>query len=371
MSTVSHFTSVHSPTDTRITYKECKGLAKAGYAVTLVAPVQNAAPNLPAGIALQPLAKADSRSKRLLTSSLKMYQRLQSDADIYHFHDPELIPVGLFMRLMGKKVIYDVHENLPHQIMSKYWIPSGLRPLMAQLAGGLEWLAGNMLSGIVAATPAIASRFPNNKTVTVQNYPSVGELGVQEIVPYEKRQNWVGYIGGISAIRGVVELIEAVRYLEPNFQLKLAGSFTPTILEQQVKGMPGWSRVDFLGWQDRNQVGTLLQNLRVGLVTLHPVPNYVESYPVKMFEYMAAGVPVVASDFPLWRSIVNEARCGIVVDPLNPRAIADAINYLVNHPSEAADMGVAGRKAVMERFNWENEEKKLLSMYSQLLEGGT
>jgi glycosyltransferase involved in cell wall biosynthesis len=107
----------------------------------------------------------------------------------------------------------------------------------------------------------------------------------------------------------------------------------------------------------------MLARSSVGLVTLHPRLNYVDSQPIKMFEYMAAGVPVVCSSFPLWRGIVEGHRCGICVDPMNPGEIAAAIDRLASSPGEVEEMGRRGREAVRERFNWAVEEAKLLDLY--------
>jgi glycosyltransferase involved in cell wall biosynthesis len=116
-------------------------------------------------------------------------------------------------------------------------------------------------------------------------------------------------------------------------------------------------------------VAKILENSLAGIVTFLPSPNHLEAQPNKMFEYMSAGIPVIASDFPLWREIISGNDCGLLVNPLKPLEIAGAIDYLVNNPAEAKRMGRNGRLAVIEKYNWPMEEKKLLRFYDSILKG--
>jgi glycosyltransferase involved in cell wall biosynthesis len=149
-------------------------------------------------------------------------------------------------------------------------------------------------------------------------------------------------------------------------RLVLAGKCDPPELHYEVTQMTGWSRAAFVGWQSQDEVEGLLGRARVGLVLYHPVPNHKEAQPHKLYEYMCAGIPLIASDFPLWRNIIEEARCGMLVDPLDPKAIARAITWLLEHPKEAETMGIHGQKAANARFNWTKEEAKLLHLYQSL-----
>jgi glycosyltransferase involved in cell wall biosynthesis len=372
---VVHLTTVHPPLDTRIYWKECLSLSKAGYSVSLIGSKKN--------ITTEELKLAErnnvkiifldiplQRFLRMTIGTWKVFLRaLKERATVYHFHDPELIPVGLLLRLIGKRVIYDVHEDLPRQILSKYWIPPVLRGVVAKTAALAEWVAGKAMSGIAAVTTAIARRFPPHKTVVVQNFPLLSEFAPGEDVPYCSRPMLVAYVGVIATIRGVVEMVQAIEHLPEALgaRLVLAGMFSPLELEAEVRKLPGWRYVDFVGWQTRSGVSKLLASSRVGLVLFHPEPNHLEAQPNKLFEYMMAGIPVVASNFPLWREIVEGEKCGLTVDPLDPKAIAEAIRWLLEHPEEAEEMGKHGRKAVLEKYNWEREAEKLLEFYRKLL----
>jgi glycosyltransferase involved in cell wall biosynthesis len=295
---------------------------------------------------------------------------LSEKADVYHFHDPELIGVGLLLRLLGKRVVYDVHEDVPKQILSKHWIRPILRPSIAKATSIIEFATTLLFDGIVAATPAIAKRFPGNKTVTVQNFPILDKGFIAPGNSYAARPLTVAYVGAMNAVRGVREMVQAMILLPKRFNatLVLAGTFDPE-LETEVRDMQKLGCVDFIGWQSQQRVRDLLGNARAGLVLFHPVPNHMEAQPNKLFEYMQAGIPVVASDFPLWREIVNSCNCGLLVDPLDPKAIADAIQWLLEHPTEAEAMGARGMRAVNYEYNWNSEEKTLLSLYRVISRG--
>jgi glycosyltransferase involved in cell wall biosynthesis len=294
----------------------------------------------------------------------------EEDADVYHFHDPELIPVGLLLRANGRQVIYDVHEDLPKTILYKSYVPNWLKwPLQATVKLFEEGSA-RLMSGIIAATKPIAARFSKMGNVTVvHNYPLPEEFATAENKSETDRGNYVAYVGArIASGRGALEMVQAIGLLPPsmNTQLKLAGAFDPPELPESLSAVPGWERTVHLGVLGRTEVAQMLQHARAGLVLLHPEPNYLNAQPVKLFEYMGAAIPVIASDFPVWRNIIESAECGLLVDPLEPAAIAGAIEYLWNHPAEAAEMGRRGQAAVRARYNWSSEEQHLLRFYGGL-----
>jgi glycosyltransferase involved in cell wall biosynthesis len=129
----------------------------------------------------------------------------------------------------------------------------------------------------------------------------------------------------------------------------------------------GTGLVEHRGLQNRSEVAALLAGARIGLAVVHPLECFIQSQPTKLYEYMSAGLPVVVSDFPIWREIVASANCGLLVNPLDPEAIAEAIVWLLSHPAEAEQMGRNGRRAVVENYNWEQESARLTSIYSELL----
>jgi len=366
---IFHITSVHSAFDVRIFHKECKTLSENGYDVTIIA--QHDKDETIERIKIIALPKVKNRLERfLILNVIAFWKVLKQRADVYHLHDPELIFLGFILRLLGGKVVYDVHEDVPRQIFSKYWIPKIFRSIVSRLIELTEYFSAQVFNGIVCATPQIARRFPSTKTVLIQNFPMKDELSTEKGYPYELRPPLVGYIGGISGIRGIFEIIKAIDLIpdEFNIRLVLAGIFDPPEIENEVRLLQGWKKVEFLGWISRRIVKEILEKIRLGLVLFHPVPNHINSWPNKLFEYISAGIPVVASNFPLWIEIIKENDCGICVDPRSPDEIATAIEYLVTHPEEAKRKGENGRKAVLEKYNWENEAKKLINFYKMILE---
>lgn len=363
---IVHLSSAHYAADPRIFHKECKSLAKAGHDVTLVAWYE--ADAVIGGVKIRALGSPKNRLRRWTHTVWRLYREVaRLQADVYHFHDPELIPVGVWLSLHGKRVIYDAHEYLPHTFSYKYYIPAFARTALGWLAGRIENLAVRRLAGVVAATPGIAKKFysHNPNTVVVSNFPSLDELAGASSVPWSERLPLVVYVGNITRERGFHEAIKAMSFIRPELQarLALAGPITPG-LREEVLALPGSERTDLLGpIIDRCEVAALLGRARVGVVLLHPTPSFFNGMPTKLFEYMSAGVPVVASDFPLWREIVEGCGCGLLVDPLDIMGIAHAIEYLLTHPEEAQQMGARGRVACESRYNWSTEEQQLLAFY--------
>ncbi|MBV9268851.1 MAG: glycosyltransferase family 4 protein [Acidobacteriaceae bacterium] len=366
---ICFFTSVHYPFDFRIFHKECKSLAETGYAVTLVA-LHNRDETVE-GVRILGLRRPGSRMVRLtVTGCGALWRAWKEHADVYHFHDPELIWAAVLLRLAGKKVVRDVREDLPRQILDKHYLPKWSRRIVAIIAELCEIISAKALSGIVAATPLIANRFEkhNRRTVLVRNFPDIAEVTESATREWGNRENWVIYLGSISEARGIRHLIRAMELMpaELNVRLRLAGEFSPSRLQYSIGQMEGWRTVDYLGRLERSQIFPLLLQGRVGVLTLEDTPHIRFSWPVKLFEYMLAGLPVVASDIPLWRRIIEEAECGLLVDPMNPKAIADAITYLLENPSQSAAMGHRGREAVKRSYNWNGERQRLLSLYADL-----
>ena len=192
-----------------------------------------------------------------------------------------------------------------------------------------------------------------------RNFPV---LDPAPVPAFETRERLVAYVGAVTEARGAAEMVQAAARLPDGARLVLAGPAFPPALSDCLDALPGAERTERPGRLGRPAVTDLLARARAGLVVLHPTPQYVDAYPTKLFEYMAAGLPVVASDVPLWRRIVEGTGCGLLVDPLDPAAIAAACARLLADEALAAQMGAAGREAALARFAWRGEAERLVAV---------
>jgi len=361
---ICHITTVHPRYDVRIFYKECKSLQKNGFNVNLIV-ADDKGDEIKDNIKIFDVGKETSRLKRMMKSPSKIYAKaLELDADIYHFHDPELIFIGKKLINKNKRVIYDVHEDVPLQILSKPYLNLFLRKIVSKIFEYHENKNVKKFSHIITATDFIKERFLkiNNNTGSIKNYPIVDELKIN--VNRNNKKNSVCYVGAVAKIRGISEIVKAMEFTD--CKLNLAGKFDDKKLRDEIIKYKSWNKVTEYGFADRETVKQIYEESKAGLVTLHPTVNYKDALPVKLFEYMLAGIPVISSNIPLWQKIVEENNCGLCVNPYNPKEIAGAINIILNDDILAEKMGLNGQKAVIDKYNWAIEEKKLINIYKKV-----
>ena len=361
---ICHITTTHPVDDARIYQKECVSLADAGYDVTLIAPHDRR--EQMGGVTVLPLRGTPRNQLQRMASRSRTAYRLAAAlrADLYHFHDPDFLPYAALLARRGVPVIYDAHEDVPAQILTKHWIRPALRVPVSRAVGRVEAAAVRRLSAVVCADPLNVRRFEklNERVQLVANYPRLDHIVPS---PWDGRSHAVCYVGGISRIRGSLELVDAMASVDA--QLLLAGPVSPASLLATLESSPGWRNVVFHGRVPSAGVAEILGRAQVGALPLHAIPNYVVAQPVKLFEYLAAGIPVVASDVPPWNAIIARHDCGRCVPPEDAGALAAAFREVLAEPGAARAMGERGRRAAEAEYDWSVQAAGLLDLYRALL----
>lgn len=365
---ICHLASAHERDDTRVGVKMAQSAIDAGLSVAFVV-ADDGPDDVINGMQVVGTRRYQHRLARMLFGPIGVYRAaLKLNARIYKLHDPELLLLMPFIRLLSRaKFVFDSHEDVPVQFLAKPYLNPFIRRVGSSVLKILIHFLCARLDGVIAATPFIRNKLKkvNPNTIDICNYPIGHEMA--EAGGQAEERSSVTYIGNIGESRGIFELLEAMEHVRHPVHLELVGSFNDDATEARARAMPGWKYVTYHGWVGRDQVVAALKRSLVGIVVLRPHPNYVDALPVKMFEYMGGGVPVIASDFPLWRSIVEEADCGILVDPLDPLDLAAAIDEIHADKNRAAEMGRNGSKAALVKYNWGIEEVKLIGFYRELL----
>lgn len=372
---VTVLTSVHPPLDTRIFYRQARSLHALGYDILLIAP---GAPSAPVdGIRFKSLPTVGGRAGRPLRWPLLLWNAWRSKADLYHFHDPELLPWGLVLKWLTRRpVIYDSHEYLRESILARHWIPSPLRGVASALAARVETFVAARLDAVVCVTDEMAGRFRpfQPRVITVKNLPPSPSLPD----PPPARAPVVIYAGLMNVERGLDILYDTAalvhaRWPGAEFHILGAVEWHGMPAEAAKRPLADWESVGvrFLGSIPQPEVAAKLAAASVGWLPRDPrVPNNLLAWPNKLVEYMIVGLPVVASDLPTQAAVVTEAACGLVVEARSPQAHADAICALLDDPPRARELGEAGRLAATERYTWEAEAARLAELYRALLAPG-
>lgn len=362
---VAHVTTAHARGEVRIFLKECLSLAAAAYEVHLIV-ADGKGDTIIRGVHIHDAGIAHGRFQRMLLLPWRMWRAARKiDARLYHLHEPELLLIALLLGANGAKVVYDSHEDVPRAVLSREWISRPLRRLVSNVFERFENFVAARISAVVGATPLIAKRFSsiNPKTIAINNYPLASEIETALTSSGDGRT--VCYLGGISKIRGILEMVRALEHLD--VRLVIAGPFDSALTEESARALPGWAKVDYRGVVSRAEVYRIMSESMAGLLFFHPEPNHTDAQPNKMFEYMSAGLPVLASDFPVWKQLLDTTGAGLVADPLNPVRIAAAIGAILSDPSAGLAMGQRGQRAVVEKYQWKFEEFKLIQLYGEVL----
>lgn len=362
---VCHISTVHSAFDDRIFHKECRTLAQKGYEVSLV--VSHDKREQVEGVNIEPLPDKDGRLYRVFNKSFIAFKKAKSiKADIYHFHDPELILIGFMLKLLGNKVVYDVHEDVPKQILNKEWLgPLFLRKIVSLLFNCGEKFIARFFDGVSTVTDDIVRKFACNKRVILlRNLPVVSIIDACNAKSVEEKEFTLLYAGGLTEIRGIREIIKAVGLLDGKAKLILLGKWDSSEYEKACRNEQGWKNTIYLGFKPIEEVYSYMKSVNLGICTLYPTQNHLKSWPVKVFEYMACSLPVLMSNFPYWMDIFN--KHAIFVNPKEPKDIAAKIEQLLDNPKELSDIGKANRELVEKQYSWEAENQKLIDLYEDI-----
>lgn len=362
------FTSLHNWDDVRIYQKQAKSLALK-YEVELHA-VANFKHKKIDNINVYGLNKISKRYLRPLNWGVLLYRALKSDAEVFHFHDPELLPIGVMIKfLKKKKVIYDAHENVKLTILNREWINEKIRKPLSRAFDRYEKRISKKLDRVVTVLDEIAEDFIKEgiNTIVVKNFQI--DVGIPKKDIMKGKEIKIAYAGSISSIRGTLELVESFKYIPyDNVHLDIIGEFSSEDIKKHIMdNVKRDSRIKYKGVVSYHEAQGILKDSDIGVVSYKPGPNHDFCLPNKIFEYMSAGVPIVATRIKYWENNFKRYNNILFIDEVKAKSIAEGIIYLIENKEEANRMGQAGYKAYKENFTWQGEEKKLLLMYEELL----
>ena len=361
---IAHMTSLHSQNDNRIFYKECITLVDNGYDISLI--VAGAENQTLERVKIVGYKKAHGgRLKRMIKTSFFDMLRVckKVDADLYHFHDPELIFIGLYLKIMGKKVIYDIHENNPASILSKPYIKSiFIKKLLSRIFDIFEKFVARFFDAIITARPDISKRFNHKNLITLRNFPILPSiLNVKEVTLNKEKQSVI-FVGGMTKIRGINELLDAFSTLD-DYELWLLGPISEEKLKKRI--LSGCKNVKYFGVVEAYEVFSYIEKADIGIITFLPVPNHLETLATKPFEYMACGKPMIMSNFEYWKNTFDKSS--YYVDPSNLDEIRKTIISLLSDKKMLQNMGLLNKQLSLNVYNWENESQKLLNIYKETI----
>ncbi|MDR1847917.1 MAG: glycosyltransferase [Bacteroidales bacterium] len=363
---IAHISTVHRREDIRIFEKECCSLATANYQVNLIV-ADGKGDETKNNVSIYDIGKFNGRFRRLLHSASRAYiKALELNCDIYHCHDPELLPCCLKLKRRNKHIIFDSHEDIYANINEKHYIPAFIKPLVSFILSIYQSYVLKRIDGVISVTPHICQRLKkyNKNTVMVTNYPIIKSANI----PKQSTNRTLVFAGGITYQWRHDILLDALSFCE-GVTYNLCGSAYEDCLEM-LKQHKNWNKVNFFGVLPKNKVEELMSKSSIGIAILMYGKNVGGKNGTlgntKLFEYMEASLPFICTDFVLWKEIVQKYECGICVNPLDVQGIAKAIQYLIDNPQIAKEMGENGRKAVEKEYNWQSQERILLDFYNKI-----
>lgn len=360
---------MHPRRDTRIFYRECISLLKNGFEIYLLV-ADGKGDELVEGVQVLDIGLESSRLKNFINSGSKINKVVQEmEPSLVHFHDPELMFVGKKLSSKFKiPIVFDIHENIAVQILDKTYIPKVLRGLVSYSYKKVENYFLKYFHLVIAehSYEEVYARKGKSLT-TVLNMPDLSHF--EPYVNNNRAGNDIFYIGGVSNERGLDITLEALKILksrDTDFFMHYIGPISEEKIEELPLGEIA-KDIKFYGRMDSKEGFEISKKCVVGLSVLKPIKNYVGSYSTKIFEYMAIGLPVITSNFPLYQNVVERYNCGYCVAPYSSQELADRIEELISNSELTNQMGANGQLAVKDKFSWSSEEEKLIDLYKEVL----
>lgn len=318
------------------------------------------------------MSYGSNRVKRIIFGVYKVFKlALEEDSTVYHLHDPELLLVALIFKKKGKKVIFDSHEYYYEQIKNKKYLPKGLRNIIAYIYNVFETYVCKRIDGVITPCTISGKHIFEGRcrdSAFVNNFPRIEEFENRNVgvIKYDKRKH-LCYSGSLTYNRGISQLTEACN--KANETICLAGRFESDLYKNEILESVYRDSIDYKGVLNRQDIYKLYSECAIGAATLLNVGQYAkgDNLPTKVYEYMAMEMPVIISNFPYYKELIDEYSFGVVVDPSDSEDIAEKIIYLLEHKQEAERMGKRGRELVYKLFNWKEAEKELVDLYNRIL----
>ena len=369
-------TSIHPDYDKRV-WRHAKSLVASGAEVHLICPWDIPCRSVIDGVHIISFERVQGRKSRLFKLPYRMAPLILKTirhVDLLHFHDIDLLPMMMLARFI-RPIVYDVHENYPDEMLVRYWVPDLLRKPLYWLVRSGQYLASLVIRNIVLVVPAQERDFPKRfvrKTI-VRNYGSTALLE-QVSGDYPSRARRIAFIGSQYPENGTFLVLEIATCLKASgveVEILCSDRFSSKVLRaeflRRVQALGIERHITLVPNVPAPEIMDILNQARIGLLVNLRVPKQEKALPTRLFEYMAAGLPVVASDLPLIVHYVSDANCGLLAKPEDPQSFSSAIARLLDDEKMAMNMGRSGQHAFIDRFSWESQIPGLLSFYDKIL----
>jgi glycosyltransferase involved in cell wall biosynthesis len=368
-------TSIHPDFDVRI-WKHATSLARAGCCVHLICPwkVKNGA-TIDA-VKMYPFARLHNRILRLLLSSWQILRALRpifSNVDVIHFHDINILPIMALVSLF-KPVVYDVHENYADEMLVKYWIPLVLRLPLYWAVRVAHVIFPLIIKNIVLVVPQQENEFRSKRLrkIQIRNYASLRLLNDYKD-DYLQRPNTILFTGGHYDENGSMLLLEIAEIMlkrAVSAQIIATDRFVSNSyrerFESEIK-LRKLSNIQIISCVPPEKIMNILNKGTIASILGLRVAKSIKGIPTRLFEYMAAGLPIVSGDFAFQGEVVGAEHAGILAQPENPDSFVDAIEQLIKDKPFARSLGQNGQRAFKENYSWESQIPTLLNFYKEIL----